>query len=242
MQWQRRLWKVAHRGSSGARPENTLAAFELAIAQGADVIEADVRRTKDGVLLVLHDATVDRTTDGSGPLRDLTAEQAQALDAGHGERIPTLAEVLELARGRVRVNVDLKEADIVEDAVEAVRWADLLDSVSFISFLPEIWEQLAELSPESPRIHLVQSAAGLASLAMGDHGSHSVASGVGIPHELVNDSVVEFLQRQGLGVFAWVVDDEAEMARLIDLGVNGIVTNRPGVLAELVAQRAQQPG
>lgn len=239
MEWRRRLWKVAHRGSSAARPENTLAAFELAIAQGADVIECDVRRTGDGALLILHDATVDRTTDGTGPLRDLTAEEAQALDAGHGERIPSLAEVLELARGRVRVNVDLKEADIVEEAVEAVRWADLLDWVTFISFLPEAWEQLAELAPESPRIHLVDSAAGLASLAMGDHGSQSTASGVGVPHDLVNESVVEWLQRQGMGVFAWIVDDEQEMARLIELGVNGIVTNRPGALAEL-AQRAEQ--
>jgi len=230
----RRLWNVAHRGASSERPENTLPAFELAIAQHADVVECDVRATSDGALLVLHDATVDRTTSGTGALREMTAAQARALDAGDGERIPRLAEVLELARGRVRVNVDLKEPDIVGDAVAAVRDADVIDGVTFISFLPEVWEQLEALTPESPRIHLIDSAAGLASLVMGDSGSQSVATGVGVPYAIVNEGMVERMHRHGLGVFAWTVDDPDEMRRVIACDVNGVVTNRPAALAEVI--------
>jgi glycerophosphoryl diester phosphodiesterase len=230
----RRVWNVAHRGASAERPENTLPAFELAIAQRADVVECDVRRTSDGALLILHDATVDRTTDGAGELRAMTAAQAQDLDAGDGERIPELADVLALAAGRVRVNVDLKEADIVDDALAAVRAAGAESGVTFISFLPEVWQRLDELAPDTPVIHLVDSAAGLASLAMGEAGSARVATGVGVPFEIVNEGMVERMHRHGYGVFAWTVDDEDEMRRLIACDVNGIVSNRPAALAEVI--------
>ena len=116
-----RVWNVAHRGASAERPENTLPAFELAIVQRADVVECDVRATSDGALLLLHDATVNRTTSGTGELRAMTAAQARELDAGEGQRIPELGDVLALAAGRVRVNVNLKEADVVNDAVAVVR-------------------------------------------------------------------------------------------------------------------------
>jgi glycerophosphoryl diester phosphodiesterase len=231
---RRRVWNVAHRGASAERPENTLPAFELAIAQRADVVECDVRRTSDGALLILHDATVDRTTSGSGELRAMTAAEAQALDAGEGERIPELSEVLALAAGRVRVNVDLKEADIVDDALAVVRAAGAESSVTFISFLPEVWQRLDELAPETPVIHLVDSAAGLASLAMGEAGSARVATGVGVPFDIVNEGMVERMHRHGYGVFAWTVDDEDEMRRLIACDINGIVSNRPAVLAEVI--------
>lgn len=230
----RRLWKVAHRGASAERPENTPAAFELAIAQGADVVECDVRRTSDGALLILHDAEVDRTTSGTGPLREMSAVAARALDAGGGQAIPTLTEVLDLVRGRVRVNVDIKETDIVAATVQAVRDAGMREAVTFISFLPEVWEQLEQLTPESPRIHLVDSAAALASLAMGDAVSQSVAAGVGVPYELVNEGMVDYMHRHGFAVFAWTVDDPDEMRRLIECDVNGIVTNRPAALADVL--------
>jgi glycerophosphoryl diester phosphodiesterase len=240
----RRVWNVAHRGASAERPENTLPAFELAIAQRADVVECDVRRTSDGVLLVLHDATVDRTTDGSGELRAMTAAQARALDAGDGERIPELAEVLALVAGRSRVNLDLKEADIVDDAVALVREAGVEGGVTYISFLPEVWQRLEELAPDAPVVHLVDSAAGLASLAMGDAGSEHLATGVGVPFEIVNEGMVERMHRHGYGVFAWTVDDEDEMRRLIACDINGVVTNRPAALAEVIRdlQASAAPG
>jgi glycerophosphoryl diester phosphodiesterase len=239
-----RIWNVAHRGASADRPENTLSAFALAIEQGADVLEADVRASSDGVLLILHDPMVDRTTSGSGPLRDMTAEEARALDAGGGERIPTLEEVLEVARGRIRVNLDLKEVEVVEPAVRAVHAAGMVDQVTYISFEPEAWDRLGRLSPDSPLVHLVDSAAGVAGLAMGEVGTQSVAAGVGMPYKLVSAEVVENMRRHGYGVFAWTVDDEAEMRRLIECGVNGIVTNRPGALAEVLRQSraARGPG
>ncbi len=231
-----RLWKVAHRGASAALPENTLPAFARAIELGADVIEADVRLTKDGQALILHDATLDRTTSGSGRLRALTATKARALDAGGGAQLPSLTEVLEIARGHVRVNLDIKEIEAVAPAAAAVTALDMARSVSFISFLPEVWESLEAVNPGCPVIQLVDSAAGLASMAMGDVGTQSHMAGVGVPAAIVTESLVERMHRHGQGVFAWTVDDDAEMRRLIGLGVNGIVTNRIDVLVEVERQ------
>lgn len=231
-----RLWKVAHRGASAALPENTLPAFGRAIELGADVIEADVRLTKDGEAMILHDATVDRTTSGSGPLGELTTAQARALDAGAGAQIPLLAEVLEIARGHVRVNLDIKEVEAVGPAAAAVTDLGMAGSVSFISFLPEVWEALEDVNPGCPVIQLVDSAAGLASIAMGDVGTQSHMAGVGVPAAIVTEGMVERMHRHGQGVFAWTVDDDAEMRRLIALGVNGIVTNRIDALVEVERQ------
>ncbi len=231
-----RLWKVAHRGASAELPENTLPAFSRAIELGADVIEADVRLTKDGAAVILHDATLDRTTSGSGPLRAINAAKAHALDAGGGAHIPTLIEVLETARGHARVNLDIKEIEAVGPAAAAVTSLDMAGSVSFISFLPEVWEALEDVNPGCPVIQLVDSAAGLASMAMGDVGTQSHMAGVGVPAAIVTEGLVERMHRHGQGVFAWTVDDDAEMRRLIGLGVNGIVTNRIGALVEVERQ------
>lgn len=231
-----RLWKVAHRGASSELPENTLPAFARAIEAGADVIEADVRLTADGVPVILHDPTLDRTTDASGPLRSVTAAEAAAVDAGGGARIPTAVEVLELARGHVRVNLDLKEIDVVAPAAALVRDLGMAGDVTFISFLPEVWEALEAVNPGCPVIHLVDSPSGLASLAMGDVGTQSHMAGVGVPASLVTAALVDRMNRHGQGVFAWTVDDDAEMRRLIMLGVNGIVTNRVAALVEVERQ------
>ena len=110
----------------------------------------------------------------------------------------------------------------------------MVESVAFISFLPEVWEQLDRIMPESPLIHLVDSAAALASLAMGDAVSQSAAAGVGVPYELVNEGMVGHMHRHGFAVFAWTVDDPQEMRRLIECDVNGIVTNRPAALADVL--------
>ena len=109
-------------------------------------------------------------------------------------------------------------------------------SVSFISFLPEVWEALESHNPGCPVIHLVESAAGLASMAMGDVGTQSHMAGVGVPAAIVTEGLVDRMHRHGQGVFAWTVDDDAEMRHLIGLGVNGIVTNRIGALVEVERQ------
>lgn len=230
-----RVWIVAYRGASTIAPENTLSAFELAIESGADVIEADVRLSADGEPLILHDATVDRTTNGTGLLADLTADAASELDAGDGERIPALAELLALAVGRVRLSLDLREVEAADAAVASVQAAGMVETVSFASLIPEACDRVSELSPESAVVQLVDSAAALAQVVLGNAPSGVAGSrGVGAPGDIITEDVVEICHRRGVRLFAHVVDDADEMRRLVEAGVDGITTRLPGVLAGIL--------
>ena len=126
----------AHRGAMAYQPENTLAAFETAIRQGAYRIEFDIRRTRDGHLVVIHDETVDRTTDGEGRVADLTLSEVKKLRSGY-EEIPTLDEAISCLRNRARLLVEFKEEDIAEQAVRQVETAGVVDQCTLSSFHEE---------------------------------------------------------------------------------------------------------
>ncbi|MFN4179863.1 MAG: glycerophosphodiester phosphodiesterase, partial [Armatimonadota bacterium] len=146
---------IAHRGFSGRYPENTLRSFREALNLSVDAIELDVRRTKDGILIVIHDETVDRTTDGKGHVRDLTWSEIQKLDAGSwkgsefaGERIPKLEEALELVSGQKVVFLEIKEPETTEQIVETLRQLDAFSWVKIGSFHPQAIATAKKLEPE----------------------------------------------------------------------------------------------
>jgi len=165
-----RVLNIGHRGASATRPENTVASFRRAMEIGADMIELDVRATADGIAVVMHDSTVDRTTNGSGRLADLTLKQVEELDAGSwfapdfaGERVPTLEQVVALTAGKTPLSIELKESGVEEQAVGAVRRLACLersreahlersrraDGRTFISsFHDECLMRVRELAPE----------------------------------------------------------------------------------------------
>lgn len=223
----RRPWVVAHRGYSAVAPENTLAALRAAVAAGADAVEFDVRQTADGEAVLMHDPTVERTTDGEGPVRALTAVALRRLDAGRwkgeafaGERVPTLAEALGALAGRAVAVVELKEAApaLVRRTAEALARHTPPGGAVVISFHPAALRRLAALAPERPRGLLVRPQALLAA--------------AGVPadlvlgfHPVVAARSARELRRLGLPVFAWTVDEPEAMARLLGLGVAGLVTN-----------------
>ena len=136
----------AHRGAMAYAPENTLAAFEAAIAQGAYRIEFDIRRTRDGELVVIHDATVDRTTDGSGAVADMTLAEVKRLRSGD-QPIPTFAEAIDCMRDRARLLVEFKEGDLAEQAVRQIEAADVVAQCTLSSFHEEALVESRALNP-----------------------------------------------------------------------------------------------
>lgn len=233
---------IAHRGASGDAPENTLAAFRLAMEQGADMIELDVQLSADGHLVVIHDPTVDRTTDGRGLVSDLTLEQIKALDAGSGfspayagEKVPTLDEVLDWAASRIPLAIEIKNGPIYYSGIEskivdALRSHDAAGSCLVISFDHNAVLRVKQLSPETATGVLFAccpvSPASLAAAARAD---------VLLPHwSNLTPEMVRSVHSRGLAVSPWVIDDEREMRRALSLGVDGVATNYPGKLASLV--------
>lgn len=145
---------IAHRGGPNYAPENTLPAFQNAIAQGVDWLEFDVQMTQDGVLVIIHDETVDRTTDGTGAVRDLTFAQIRALDAGNGEKVPTFKEVVELAKANgVKILPETKSAHlypgIEENMLQMLDEANYLDQTIIQSFEADSLDTLHRLNPNA---------------------------------------------------------------------------------------------
>jgi len=240
-----RTLDIAHRGASTAAPPNTLAAFEKAIELGADGIEFDVHLSADGVPVVIHDFTVNGTTNGSGRVASLTLVQLKQLDAGSyfdpafaGERIPTLAEVLEAVGSRLLLNIELKSTSLRDNGLEQaviaqVEQHDLGSHVLLSSFNPFSLRRAKEIAPHIP-VGLLYAAdlplplrrAWLASLV-----SHEARHP---EHTMVNAHYVTWARRRGYRVNTWTVDEPDEMRRLIGLGVDSIITNIPDTLRNVL--------
>jgi glycerophosphoryl diester phosphodiesterase len=239
---------IAHRGASAAAPPNTLAAFEKAIELGADGVEFDVHLSADGVPVVLHDFTVDATTDGSGRVASLTLAELRQLDAGStfdpsfaGERIPTLEEVLDAVGNRQLLNVELKTTSLRDNGLERAVVAQverhgLDDDVLLSSFNPFSLRRAKRIAPHipvgllyAPGLPLPLRRAWLAFLAPHEarHPEHTT----------VDTSYIAWARRRGYRVNTWTVDDPDEMRRLIGLGVDGIITNVPDVLHSALASQ-----
>lgn len=227
-----------HRGASAHAPENTLAAFELALEQGADAIELDVTLTADGHVVVIHDATVDRTTGAHGKVREMKLADLRTLDAGSfmssrfsGEKIPLLAEVFEAVGKRTFINVELKDSDaaksqLVESVCMLIKKFNMQTRVLFSSFYPQNLAAARNLLPEVSR--------GL--LATDDWRGVWVRSFIfafgdyAALHPFVKDVTpqqVQRVHRLKRRLHVWTVNAEADMRRLFGWGVDGIFTDDP---------------
>jgi glycerophosphoryl diester phosphodiesterase len=254
-------WLVAHRGGSRIAPENTLAAFDRAEQLGADAIETDVRLSRDGVVMVFHDEDTGALTGQPGTVEARTAAEIEALDAafsftedgggsfplrGAGIRIPTFAEALR-RHPRMRFNVDAKTEDpALADAIaRVVREARAEERVCVGSFFDGQAERLGALLPgvarflpqEAATRHVMAAKAGGAT-PVGLPGGYDLAD---LPARwgdvtVVDPPVVEHFHRLGIPVHVWTVDDEDEMRALLDLGVDGLVTDRPDVLKRVLGR------
>jgi glycerophosphoryl diester phosphodiesterase len=236
----KQLFLYAHRGASAEAPENTLAAFHRALAVGADGIELDVHLSRDGVPVVIHDDTLERTTDGTGRVAAQTLDRLQALDAGSwfaphfaGEALPTLAATLHLLAGRLRLNLEVKDARAGMAVCGMLAQFPQADAVvsSFDLAL------LGRLRRESPALSLA---------VLADDGWHrAVAWAVGLracafhPRaELVSRLLLAVCRRLRLPVYAWTVDDPARALALARIGIDGLFTNDPGFLRQDFPRRA----
>lgn len=230
---------IAHRGASAQRPQNTLPAFELAVAQHADMIETDLHRTKDGAIVITHDEEL-AGLGGVGEIADATLAQIRALDAGDGERVPMLDEILDGFGAQIPFNLELKRgvhADydgLEAQALDAVRSRGLLEHTIWSSFYDSILGRLRAQEPAA-RIGLLISAGWPQRLF--ERAQAVGAEAINPEFALVDAALVAEAHAQGLAVYVFTVDDEEAMRRLLDLGVDGIFTNHPDRMRALVDSR-----
>ncbi|GAA5513388.1 glycerophosphodiester phosphodiesterase [Deinococcus carri] len=260
---QGRTLNIAHQGGEGLRPSNTMLAYRNAAALGVDMLEMDMHATRDGVLVLSHDETLDRLTDTRGRIADMTLAQVRAADAGYrftpdggttfpfrgqGVQVAQLSEVL-AAFPNMPLTIEIKQASpsIAAPFCRTLREAGVTGHVIVASFSDAALAEFRAACPEVTtsmtekelRPLVLLSKVGLARLAPlpGRVAQVPVRSG---NIEIVTPAFVRAMHARGVAVQVWTIDDPAEMRRLIGMGVDGIITNRPDLLKEVLAEAGER--
>ncbi|KPC64520.1 glycerophosphodiester phosphodiesterase [Streptomyces chattanoogensis] len=214
---------IGHRGVMGVEPENTLRSFVRAEREGLDVIELDLHLSKDGALVVMHDADVDRTTDGTGPIAERTLAELRELDAGRGERIPVFEEVVEAVKAPLQA--EIKDVAAAQALAEVMRARDLTGRIDVISFHDEALAAIRTLLP-GVRTALVGSRYGTDVV---DRAQVVGASMLSLNIRRLTLELVERAHAAHLKVLGWTVNTHDQLRLARGLGLDGVVTDRPEI-------------
>ncbi len=214
---------MGHRGAPAYEPENTLRSIRRALKMGVTAVEVDVQLSQDGRLMVIHDDTVDRTTNGHGAVKDLTFAELRALNAGKGEPIPSLEEVVDLVKGRAHLVVELKQPDAAAPLLRFFQEHLLFDAAHIISFWHPVLKTLKEQEPRlRTGVLMVGCPADPVGLARAAR-----ADALVLNYRYVNRELVDAAHRQGIRVIVWNIDDPEILKPYLAMNLDAIGTNRP---------------
>ncbi len=216
------MLRIGHRGAAGHVPENTLLSIQKAIEIGVDIVEVDVRRTRDGELVLLHDQRVNRTTNGRGHIGDLSFEEARRLDAGLGQAIPSLREALELVRGSVQLMIELKEPGIVPEVMNLIDDCNSNHEVILASFHHPALIEVRRLQSTARTLALIDRVPVNLDFAKNAEVTH-----VGVNIGSVTKEFVRSVHRANYQLFVYTVNDERDIRRLSEMSVEGIISDYP---------------
>ena len=239
---------IAHRGASAYAPENTHSAFRMAIDLKAEMIELDVSLSKDGVPVVIHDDTINRTTKGKGQVMDYTLAELKEFETGSwfgaefaGEPFPTLEEVLTYTKDRIAVNIEIKteavtgqaEGGIIQKSLEIVEKAGVQRQVIFSSFDYRALVQLEQLDPDIPKAILYEKSQSGQKLPS-ELVKEFKVDAFNCSHRQLSEEWVNDLNENGIPFLVYTVNDEKRMREVIEMGAAGIFSDKPDLLKELV--------
>lgn len=243
---------IAHRGASADAPENTMAAIKKAMAMGVDMVEIDVQLTKDKQVVLMHDLTVDRTTNGKGRVRDLRFDEIRKLDAGSwfssdfkGEKVPTLEEVIETINGKCKLLIEVKRVKTKKPEIEAkiIQLIDKYNAQNWCvvqSFETEVVKNIQALDTSIECHKLVTMNISVLPLHLdsriktGTIYKYKTVQSINPYFKMLNKRKVDKIHSRGQKIITWTVNEKEDMKRMIDMGVDGIITNYPDRLIELL--------
>jgi glycerophosphoryl diester phosphodiesterase len=218
---------IAHRGARAEEPENTIRAIKRAFECGADAVEVDVRLSKDGEVMVIHDETLERTTNGVGWIKEKTLEQLRTFDAGRGERIPKLSDVLSLSEKLgVELVVEVKEEETEEIVIREIIEAGMEAKVIISSFFHPSLLKVKELAPRIKTGVIISSLPVFpVNLALDANANVIFPKYTRLNREFIEEAV-----EKGIQIYPWTVNTREDLERVLELGVDGIVTDNPCLL------------
>jgi glycerophosphoryl diester phosphodiesterase len=219
----RRILRVGHRGAAGHAPENTIAALRKAVSLDVDFVELDVRRTRDGRLAVIHDELVDRTTNGTGPVSEMTWHELQQLDAGNGERVPCVEAALAAANRHAGVILEIKVPGIGPDLHSIVRASPFVGPIIYASFLHMEILEIRKMDPLAATMALMECVP----VSGAAFASDANATLVGLGHDSATAGFMAALHDAGLKVLLYTVNEPGLIQRAIDFGADGVISDYP---------------
>jgi len=222
------MLKIGHRGAKGYEPENTLLSIKKAIEQGVNAVEIDVHRTKDNKIVVIHDDKVDRTTDGKGFVKDMTLEQLKKLDAGKKEKIPTLQEVIDLVKGKIKLIVEIKQKNIYPEIARIIKNNGMYENCYVISF----WhDEIKKIKEFDENIHTGVLMVGCP-VSLG-FARNIKAEALVMNYQYVDSDFVEMCHEDNLKVFVWNINEKELIKEYVKMRVDGISSDFPDILTGL---------
>ncbi|MFX1304771.1 MAG: glycerophosphodiester phosphodiesterase [Promethearchaeota archaeon] len=229
----------AHRGASNIAPENTLKAFKKAIELKADYIEFDLHKSRDGEMVIMHDANTFRTTGHAGFIEKMTLEELNQLDCGQGEKIPTLNELIEVTKGKIGLNCEIKSKGVAEKVVDIFRDAKLIDSTIISSFKHSELLKIQKLEPQLKLASLNPTRTGwitswFSRRTMLKNAFQNQFYAINPLYLLVNNKFVKKAHNKNLKVFPWTIDSQQQILSLVKIGVDGIITNNISSVKEVL--------
>lgn len=244
---------IAHRGGANLVPENTLAGFKNAINLGVDMIEIDVHLSKDSNIIVMHDGKIDRTTNGSGEIKDMTLSEIKKYDAGswfsekfRDERVPTLDETFNTINGKAILLIEIKDGDerypgLEKKVVESIHKHNANEWTVVQSFNKNSILRIKKMDPSIITYYLVSSKfddlyLSIAEKIKAGEKIEKQFDGIAPQYSHLDSAKVEIMHRAGFKVFTWTVDDPKDMVEMININVDGIITNSPDKLKQILLQ------
>jgi glycerophosphoryl diester phosphodiesterase len=244
---------LAHRGLSGLAPENTLTAFKWAVAIGADSTECDVRRTADGVLVLLHDPNTKRTTGIDADITKITFEEVRKFDAGSwkgkqfaGEQIPTLEEYLNVLKGtKCTPIIEIKQPGTEKDIVELLAKLNMTEDVFIVSFYSKSLAEVKRLEPQIKLVHIfswkpegsAESNAETFATKLIEEADKVGTNIVSLHYGMISKKLTDILHEKGFYIWAWTINDVPRMNTLLDWKLDSITSDRVDILIEIIKQR-----
>ena len=226
---------IAHRGFSSVAPENTLIAFQKAIESKADYFELDVQKTKDGSIVVIHDSSVDKTSSNNikGKISEMNYSDLDTISVGYplkfgdeykNEKIPTLREALELAKGKIKVCIEIKIYGVEQEVLEIINDLGVNDEVIIFSFYYPVLAKIRQLDKNIPILFLIDKADKMTI----DYAKIIESNAIGVGYgTTVTKAYLDFAHKNNIEVWKWTVNEEVEMQQLINLGLDGLITDFP---------------
>lgn len=217
--------KIAHRGARAYEPENTLSSFRKAMELGVDAIELDVRKTKDNELVVIHNADVNKTTNGTGLVNELTLEQIKELVTEKDDEIPTLEEVLDSVQKRVKLLIEIKEKGIEEQIISLIHKKGLLNNVIIISFHEDVLKKVRELNDEVETGLVYVRHKNPIKTALEIKAQFLLSL-----YRFTHSTMINKAHESGLKIIVWTINNKEEVAEYRKKGVDGIASDKPEIL------------